>query len=379
MRYDFTCPTRIHFGCGRAQEAFEVGRSFGRHVLVVTGSNPARHARFTQALGHAGFRFAVHAVRAEPNLRDIELARDLGRTVHADWILAIGGGAAIDAAKATAAALRSSGILLDYLEVVGSGRPLEGALPVVALPTTAGTGAEVTRNAVLAVPAHRLKASLRSSLLYPRAAIVDPDLCLGTPPAVAAASGLDAITQLIESLTSRRSGEFTSHLCADGLARAGHALPRALEKPDDDAAWTDLAHAALLSGLALANAGLGAVHGLAGPLGGALPAAPHGVICARLLPHVLAANAAASGAALAARYDAAAALVLGRASATLADLSAWTGALADQAGLPRLRDLGLGADLIPAVAAQSLQSSSMRGNPVDLPQDALAAILTAAL
>ena len=208
---------------------------------------------------------------------------------NCDLIIGLGGGSAIDTGKAIAALLTNAGDPLDYLEVIGRGQALTDApAPFIAIPTTAGTGAEVTRNAVLASPEHRVKVSLRSPLMLPRVALVDPELTYGLPPAITASTGLDALTQLIEPFVSIRANPLTDAICRDGMRRAARSLRRAYEEGTmlpPARTWP----ASLFGGLALANAGLGAVHGFAGPLGGLFPA-PHGVICARLLPLIVEAN-----------------------------------------------------------------------------------------
>ncbi len=243
---------------------------------------------------------------------------------EADLVVGMGGGSVIDAAKAIAALLTNPGDPLDYLEVIGRGLPLANACaPMMAIPTTAGTGAEVTRNAVLASPAHRVKVSLRSASMLPDVAIVDPELTLSMPPAVTAATGLDALTQCLEPFVSHLATPLTDGFCREGLARAARSLRRAYHHGSDVAARRDMALASLCGGLALANAKLGAVHGFAGPIGGMFDA-PHGAVCARLLPLVMTANVRAleerspNSPALV-RYAEVAKIVTGDADASIAD------------------------------------------------------------
>jgi len=293
-------------------------------------------------------------------------------------VAALGGGSVIDAGKAIAALAPAPGEAMDHLEVVGQGRPLAAApLPFVAIPTTAGTGAEVTRNAVIGAPAHGRKVSLRDDRMLARLALVDPGLTDGAPRAVTLASGLAAITQVIEPYVSARANRLTDALCRDAIP-LGLAALRRLMAAEDAAARDDMAWVSLCGGLALANAGLGAVHGLAGVIGGRTGAA-HGAICGRLLPGVVAANAAAAEGAAAARLDEvrgwiAAALDVPTAAATDA-LADW----ADAHGLPRLAAMGLGAGEIDSVAAAAQASSSMKGNPVALPPETLVQVMRAAM
>ncbi|MGH3235745.1 MAG: iron-containing alcohol dehydrogenase, partial [Streptosporangiaceae bacterium] len=287
VRFEFATAGRIIAGAGRAAELPEVLAGLGSRVLVCTGANPARHAGLLAGLGLPA---AVLEVAAEPT---VELARTgvaAAREHGADVVAAIGGGSVIDTGKAIAMLLGNGGDPLDYLEVIGSGRAItRPAVPCVAVPTTAGTGAEVTANAVLASPEHRLKASLRSPLMIPRIALVDPQLTVSCPPPVTAASGLDALTQCLEPLVSSRASPLTDGLASEGLRRAGAGLRAAYADGKDLAARADMATCSLLGGMALANAKLGAVHGLAGVIGG-IADVPHGIACATLLAPVIDAN-----------------------------------------------------------------------------------------
>ena len=304
-----------------------------------------------------------------------------------DVVIGLGGGSAIDVAKAVAGLLTNGGGPLDYMEVIGAGRPLtRPAAPWIAVPTTAGTGAEVTRNAVLGCPEKRFKASLRSPHLLARLALVDAELSVTQPRQVTAASGMDALCQLIESYTSNRAQPITDGLALQGLALAARALPRVWADGHDLAARQDMALAALLSGLTLANAGLGAVHGLAAPLGANLPV-PHGTACAAMLPHVMEANVAALRAqspqhAWLERYATIGRTLTGRAElSTAAACEAgieFTRSLARQLAIPPLRQYGLTPERIPELAALGRQASSMRYNPVALPEATLAEVLARA-
>ncbi len=295
MRFEFATATRIVFGEGTVATLPELVRSFGVRPLVVTGASSKRAAWLVSALSAQTL-----AVPGEPT---VDLIRDGVRRVReagCDVVVSLGGGSAIDAGKAIASVATNGGEPLDFLEVVGKGRTLEAApLPFIAVPTTAGTGSEVTRNAVLASPEHGVKASMRSPMMLPRVALIDPELTYALPPAVTANTGLDALTQLIEPYVSARANPLTDALCVEGIGRAAGALGRAYRDGTDSEARRDMALASLFGGLALANAGLGVVHGFAAPLGGSWNA-PHGALCAALLPHGMAANIAALRAACAA-------------------------------------------------------------------------------
>ena len=282
MQFEFVTAGRILFGSGKIKELAAIASSLGSRALFVTGRNAERaqsHADRTEANGVAT---RILTLTGEPTIANVQQGVKAARTFNADLIVGFGGGSAIDAAKAIAALATNPGEPLDYLEVIGRGQPLTAKpLPSIAIPTTAGTGAEVTKNAVLASPEHRVKVSLRHPLMLPDVAIVDPDLTLSTPPEITASTGLDALTQLIEPFTCRRANPMTDGLCREGIVRAARSLNRACANGSDAAAREDMALASLFGGLALANSGLGAVHGFAGPVGGMFPA-PHGAVCAAL-------------------------------------------------------------------------------------------------
>jgi alcohol dehydrogenase class IV len=290
----------------------------------------------------------------------------------------------IDAGKAIAALAANPGDPLDYLEVVGRGQPLaHAALPMIAVPTTAGTGAEVTRNAVLAVPESQVKVSLRSLHMLPRVALVDPSLTLDLPPAQTAASGIDALTQLIEPYLSCRANAFVDALCRDAIPRAAWALPAVLREPRNATARAAMSFAALQSGHALANAGLGAVHGFAGPIGGMFPA-PHGAVCAALLPHVLRANLTAMRT-RAPQHPALARMaeigqwLTGEHSASAEDAVDWCAALVRDLAIPSLHAWGVRHERVANLVAMAARASSMKGNPLPLTEDELSHIVEAAM
>jgi alcohol dehydrogenase class IV len=299
-------------------------------------------------------------------------------------VAAVGGGSVIDTAKAVAVLLGNGGDPLDYLEVVGSGRKItRPAVPCVAVPTTAGTGAEVTANAVLASPEHGIKASLRSPLMIPRVALVDPQLTVSCPPAVTAASGMDALTQCLEPYVSARATPLTDGLAREGLRRGAAGLRAAFADGGDLAARADMAMCSLLGGMALANAKLGAVHGLAGVIGG-MAAVPHGVACAALLAPVAQANVRALRAAQAGhpalrRYADVAQALTGNPAAAVEDGLAWIQETVDLLGIPRLGTFKIIRQDAGDIAAKAARSSSMQGNPVPLTEDDLRAILLQAI
>lgn len=368
-------PSRIQFGAGTAAALPGAVAEAGRRALVVTGSSPQRVGHLLDSLGP----HEVVTLSGEPTLDDARGAVTAGRRYRADVVLAIGGGSVIDLAKAAAMLLGNGGDPLDYLEVIGQGRPIRSpSLPLIAVPTTAGTGAEVTANAVLASPEHGLKASLRSASMVPALAIVDPELTLGCPPAVTAASGMDALTQCLEPYVSNKANPVTDGWARTGLIHAGRGLRRAYADPADLAARTDMALASLLGGLALANAKLGAVHGFAGPLGGMVDA-PHGALCAALLAPVCRANIAAATPTLRQRFDDIARMLTGDDDARADDGLAWIEATVAELAIPGLAAYGLTTAQTDEAVAKAARASSMQGNPVPLDEPALARIYRSAL
>ncbi|MGL4281070.1 MAG: iron-containing alcohol dehydrogenase [Albidovulum sp.] len=379
--FSFMTATEVLFGRGQAAHAAARITALGKRVLLVHGASAARADWLHAALLAAGAEVSRLAVPHEPDMPLIEASVAHARDRRAEVIAALGGGAVIDAGKAIAALVPATRPMLDHLEVVGKGLPLDAApLPFVALPTTAGTGAEVTRNAVIAVPDQRRKVSLRDPRMLPRLAIVDPALTDNCPRAVTLASGLDAITQVIEPYVSPRANALTDALCRDAIPRGLAALIR-LMAAEDPAARDEMAWVSLSGGIALANAGLGAVHGLAGPLGG-LTGAAHGAICGTLLPHVLVANRrAVTDPALAGRLDEVGRWIGAAFGADGADLTAAADRLAGwsrKAGLPGLAQLGIAAQDRADAARAAAASSSMKANPAVLAEDVLAEIMAAA-
>lgn len=352
--------------------------ALGRSALVVTGQSAERAARAVALLEASGLTVTTMAVPHEPTVALVGQGVERARTSGCDLVVSIGGGSVIDAGKAMAALVTNPGDPYEYLEVVGAGKPLGSpSLPFVAIPTTAGTGSEVTRNAVLTSPQHRLKVSLRSPYMLPRLALVDPELTLDLSPAVTATTGLDALTQLIEPYVSVKANPLTDGYCREGILRVARSLRTAYRNAADLEARTDMALASLLSGLALANAALGAVHGLAGPLGGEL-GAPHGAICGRLLPVVCKANIRAlrqNAPQALGRYAEVACWLTGRTDASAEDGVVWLQALVGDLAVPGLEAYGLKEALVPEIVAKAAQASSMKGNPVALTRDQLTTIL----
>ena len=382
-RFDFATANRIFFGAGTLREAPAIVAAWGNRVLLVMGKTSSRAEPLATALRAVGVAVEIFSVPREPTMPIIREGIALARTARAEAVVAFGGGSALDAGKAIAALAPNPGDLLDYLEVVGKGQVLPGpGLPCLAIPTTAGTGAEVTRNAVIASPEHRVKASIRGPHVLPRVALVDPELTHGLPPSITAATGMDALTQLIEPFVSPRANPMTDALCREGMARIARSLRQAFRDGSDAAAREDMALASLFGGIALENAGLGAVHGFAAPVGGMFTA-PHGAVCAALLAPVTRANMAAlrsraPGSPVLARYREVARILTGKTDALEEDGGAWLGELCRDLGIPALSAWGVAVKDFEEVARKAAASSSMKGNPVALGQEELVRILEAA-
>ena len=384
MRFEFATATRVLFGPGTVWEVPPLAAGLGRRAFVVIGRSLDRVAPLLDPLKQHGVDAVLFNVLGEPTtdiaLEAVQRARENG----CDFVIGMGGGSSLDLGKAVAALLTNRGELLDYLEVIGRGQTLSHAsAPYIAIPTTAGTGSEVTRNAVLASPEHRVKVSLRSPLMLPRLAVVDPELTYSMPSAITASTGLDALAQNLEPYVSRRANPMTSATCREGMRRAARSLRRAYKDGNDAAAREDMALASLFGGLALANAGLGAVHGLAGPLGGLFPA-PHGVVCARLLPYVMKVNLHALQARMpdspaVGRYEEIAQILTGNTSARATDGINWVQGLCEALEVPRLSDFGLTPGDFQLVVEMAQKASSMQGNPIRLTDEELTHILTQAL
>jgi len=376
--FSFYSPQALHFGRGQAAQTAALAAGFGLRVLIVHGSNAARAAWLVEGCCASGLSVTTESCAAEPSLPALEAALDRLSTDRPDVVVALGGGSVIDFAKALAALIPCAGAPLEYLEGVGGGKPLDSApLPMIALPTTAGTGAEVTKNAVIAVPEHGVKVSLRDARMIPNIAIVDAALMQGAPRHVTLAAGLDAVTQVIEPYLSVKATPMTDALCQAAIPKGVAAL-RAVVEQDAAEAWDDMAWVSTCGGLALANAGLGAVHGFAGVIGGQT-GAPHGEICGALLPAVLASHVekAKAGTQVHTRLmwildliDTAFEVETG---AGLSALRNWSRDM----GLRDLAQMGLNPEDHAQVAKLSAGASSMKGTPFALTHEDLIAILRA--
>lgn len=383
--FDFFSPQRITFGWGRRTEVGSLAATLGRRAFVVTGSRTLERSGAVAALEATLRQSDVEPIRLatisrEPLTSDVDeaTARLRERKPDAgDLLLAVGGGSAIDLAKAVAAMAvqPEAAPVRDYLEGVGRGLKLAAPpLPLLAMPTTGGTGTEATKNAVISSLDPPFKKSLRDERMIPRVVLVDPELSVGVSPETTAWTGLDAITQLIEAYVTRNARPIPQALCLEGLRLALPAVERAVRDGGDREAREAMALAALFSGQALANSGLGLAHGVAAALG-VLGNVPHGLACAVMLPAALEANRSQCEASFArlARYalnlnepsDAAAAQLL------LDQIQI----LGKQLNVPtRLSELGIRREQLPALV-QGSHGNSLNGNPRPIDDAELTAIL----
>lgn len=349
------------------------------NILLVTGKDTGRHSFLVKALQNENFNVTVFAIHSEPDTKVISEGAKLAREKKCTAVIGIGGGSALDGAKAIAAYAPNRGKLVDYLEVIGNGKIFENSpLPFIAVPTTAGTGAEVTKNSVILSPEHKVKVSLRSDLMFPRVAVIDPELTLSMTPEITAATGMDALAHLLEAYVSNQSNPFTDSICREGMRRISASLEKAYVDGSNLQAREDMAYAALLGGMALANVKLGAVHGFAGPLGG-MHSIRHGLICAALLPAVISINLRAvreqNSRGYIEKYNEVGRLLTGTPEATAPDAIEWVERIVNTMCIPRFSSLGLPPARFQELVNKAKDASSMKGNPVQLSDEDLYEIL----
>lgn len=384
MYFEFATATRIVFGQGKIQEVTAHTAEIGNRAFVITGQSEKRADQLLFLLQQQGIETVIYQVLTEPTItsvyKGVEKARENGCTS----VIAIGGGSVVDTGKVIAALLTNSGELIDYLEVIGKGYKItKEPAYFIAIPTTSGTGTEVTRNAVIKSLEHKVKVSVRSLLLLPKLSIIDPELTYSMPPAVTASTGLDALTQLMEAYVSNKANFLTDGICRVGLKRAAHSLEHAYTHGDDIQAREDMSVASLFGGIALANAKLGAVHGFASVIGGMFDA-PHGVICARLLPGVMETNVLAlqkrtPESPFISRYVEIASLLTGKPDATLEHGIQWIHQLCEILHVPPLAECGITQKDFETIIENSRRASSMKGNPIELTNDELREVLAKAV
>ena len=384
MRFEFATAMRIVFGKGVTHEVGQLAAELGRRALVVGGGSQSRIEPILDSLSNQGLECQRYPMSGEPTVDVVRLGTDVARQERCDLVIGCGGGSVMDASKAIAILTANEGDIYDYLEVIGRGKTFsKPSLPLITIPTTAGTGAEVTRNAVIGAPEQRVKVSLRSNYILARAALVDPELTYGMPPHVTASTGMDALTQLIEPYVSNKANPLTDTLCLDGITRAARSLLRAYQNGEDPAARQDMALASLFSGLALANAKLGAVHGVASVLGG-MYVGQHGAICARLLPPVMAINVRAlkergTDKRTLQKYERLASVLTGREGAAAEAGVAWVQELGEALHIPPLSTYGVTPNDFSEIVAKSAVASSTKGNPIELTPAEMEEVLSRAL
>lgn len=384
MQFEFATAGRIIFGAGKLRQAGAIIKSAGKRPLVVTGKNPQRAEPLLQILRENKIESATFSVAGEPTIQTVRDGVSLAKAENCDWVIGIGGGSVLDAGKAIAAMMRNEGDVLDYLEIIGRGKALtQSSARFLAIPTTAGTGSEVTRNAVLASPEHGLKVSLRSPMMLPEIALVDPELTYDLPPTITASTGLDALTQVIEPYLCSRANPMTDALCVEGIRRIGRSFRRVMANGHDAEARADMAVASLFGGMSLANAGLGAVHGFAGPIGGMF-SAPHGEICAALLPDVMEINLRAlhqrdADSAVIPRFTHVAVLLTGDKRITASEGIEQIREVVTDFKIPRLGTHGIKTEYTAEIVKNAKNASSMKANPIALSDAELAEILQRAL
>ena len=383
ISFEFATANRIIFGAGKLNElAKQIGELSAKRVLLVRGYSSDTIPRLREILSGSAAAITEFQVHGEPTV-DV-IGNGLQAAHDCDLVIGLGGGSVLDAGKAIAALATNPGDVLDYLEVVGRGRALINApRPYIAIPTTAGTGSEVTRNAVIESTEKNVKVSLRSAWMLPRVALVDPELTYTLPPPITASTGLDALTQLIEPFVSIKANPTTDAICREGLFHAARSLLRAYKNGSDKVAREGMALASLFGGMALANASLGAVHGFAGPLGGMLHA-PHGALCARLLPLVMEANLNALEARqpdhpAIVRYAEIAQILTGDENASARDGLEWVRNLVSTLDIPALSAYGMSRVDFSAAVENTMKANSFKGNPIRLDQEELITILEQAI
>jgi len=383
ISFQFATSTQIIFENGSFKKVPDLIKKFGSKVFIVAGKNKVPAGQLSEWLNQTNTEFEIFRVFSEPTIHDIENGTDLAKKSGCNVVVGIGGGSVIDSAKAIAALATNKGALTDYLEIIGKGQKLDKTpLPSIAIPTTAGTGAEVTKNSVIKSTEHNVKVSLRSDLMFPNIAIIDPELTLTMPPLITASTGIDALTHLLETFVSCQSNQFIDMLCREGMKRISSSILRAFIDGNDLEARENMAMASMLGGMALANVKLGAVHGFAGPLGGMYPV-PHGAVCACLLPAVMEINIATLKEQKMDmqlhKFDEVASILTQNNYAVAQDGVIWVKEMVKKLKIPSLSDFSLSRESFAELIEKARNSSSMKGNPVELNYERLYEILNKSL
>jgi alcohol dehydrogenase class IV len=379
-KFELYLPNRVIFDCGSRSQIPTVVQSFGKRVLIIHSNSHPLIPSIIKEIEASSLEVVRIGISGEPTTKSISALLEKTRDIPFDCVLGIGGGSSVDSAKAISALLTNPGEITDYLEVVGKNLPIQNPpIPYIAVPTTSGTGSEATKNAVLSVPESKIKVSLRSPLMIPSVAIIDPELTVSMPASITASTGMDAIIQLIEPFLSIKSNSFTDGLCREGLKEAAESIRKAYFAPDDLSGRIGMCFASLCGGIALANSGLGAVHGFAGVIGGMYPV-PHGMVCASLLAGVIRTNLSALSVRkpddpVLPKCKEVAAILTGSDKALGTDIIGWASDLCGELGIMRLSDFGISRSDFGVLCEKAALSSSMKGNPIQLTSDELLEIL----
>ncbi len=371
MTIDFSTSNRIIFYSGSVKNITELILEFGNNVFIITGKKSDRIANLERFLDPKRISWQIFHTSGEPTIESIKDGIRKARDLKIDALLAIGGGSVIDTGKAISAMLTNPGELEDYLENVGQGKPIiNKGKPLIAIPTTAGTGSEVTRNAVIKVTSHQVKVSLRGRKIIPEIALIDPELTLDIPPGITASTGMDALSQVIEPYVSRKENHFVDIFCEDAMKKASNSLITSYKDGSNLSARENMCWVSLFGGIALANAGLGAVHGFAGVIGGGYEI-PHGVICARLLPTIFEVNFNAlstrqSKNPILEKFVKISRFLTQTEKGNISDCVRWLEELCEDIKIPKLHEFGLNKKAFPGIVEKAQLSSSMKGNPIEL-------------
>ena len=380
QNFNFSTSHNIIFGAGKITELSKVIETYGKKVLIVRTPLENNFSKVINIIEKANKEWISYTVEHEPTTVTINDVVKSAREFNTELVVALGGGSVIDTGKAVSALLANPGQLIDYLEVVGKGLPLQKrSVPLIAIPTTAGTGSEVTRNAVIEVPENKVKVSLRGIFIQPEIALIDPEFTISVPPQVTAYSGMDAFIQVIEPYVSTKANLMTDIFCREGIKSGATSLLKAYSDGNDLSARINMSWVSLLGGICLANSGLGAVHGFAGTIGGMFHI-PHGAICASLLPSVMEVNINAlkqrnPDSISINRYQEVFQIVTGNPNVSILAGLNWFRELQVKLQISSLTKLGISKDIFPDIIKQSKIASSMKANPILLNDDELIEIL----
>jgi alcohol dehydrogenase class IV len=378
--FEFISPTRIIFGKGGFRKCGVLARELGNNALVITGSGKVSVDGLRNLLRAEGIKWTEYRVKDEPNIGIILDGIRIAKDAKCDHVICLGGGSVMDAGKAIAAMMTNPGNLMDYLEVVGKGNSVNiQGLPVINIPTTAGTGSEITRNSVILVPEGKVKVSMRGKGMVAAIALIDPELTYSLSPETTATTGMDALTQVIEAYMSNSANPISDAYAIEGIRRGAESVLKAFQHGRDEEARENMVLTALFSGIALSQAGLGAVHGFAGVIGG-LTDAPHGAICACLLSSVLRANFEEINKKIddndsLIRFSKISQILTGTSPASPQSAIQWIRDLCKKLEIKGLSSLGVKMEDFDSIVQKAVVSSSMKKNPVILSEDALHRIL----